>query len=402
MKLLRAFAIMPCLLAVSLFHVVGQADAETRALPEPVTEWIDSRAAERLAEEKSPGISLAIVIDGELVYQKGYGVNTIGDDAPPPEETSYQIASVTKSFVGTLAAKMAADGRVDLDVPITEYVPGVVFHASAQSAPITLRLLLSHQSGLGNISEWDYTVPEGLPDGFDVWVPEPRSTEDLLSGITVTPNVFPVGERYQYSGTGSALAAYVLAEAGGYESFDAALNTELLQPLGMTDTFFRTSDTRDENMATPYAFTNNKYHKMCPLGTEEYYEIPLLTYGSAVGNSGLTSTTGDLARYVSAIMGDGDVLTVEAKDILFEPNTAIVYSNEQIFEIGLMWRMPHFGPYGRVYQHTGYNIGHHAAVLVSDEHDIGVIALTNGSYITNRHLVSDIMLKLMQEKHKSG
>ena len=380
----------------------ARSDTPNQELPTSLAGWIDARAAERLAEEQSPGISLAVVIDGELVFQKGYGVNTIGDESPPPLDTTYQIASVTKTFVGTLAAKMAADGRIDLDAPVTEYLPDLELHPSAHNAPITLRLLLSHQSGLPRRLKLPAAQPANLPDGFEVWMSLPSSIEDFLAVLPNTPNAFPVGERYAYSGTGTILAAYALARAGGYTSFEDALTAEILEPLDLTSTSVRTSEADDARMATSYAFTNNKYNKMCPLGTEEYYEIPFVTFGTAVGSSGLTSTTGDLAQFLGAIMGEGDVVTGEVKEILFSPNVEFLYTDELVYQMGLAWRMGHFGQYGLVYQHTGYNVGHHASILVSDEHDIGVVALTNGSYTANRRLAADVMLKLLQEHQKSS
>lgn len=371
-------------------------------LPESVITWIDTRASERLMEDKSPSISLGIVLDGELVYQAGYGEIAIGAAVAPTPETTFQIASVTKTFVGTLAAKMAADGRVDLDVPVTDYLPELTLHETAQNEPITLRVLLSHQSGLVYPNNADFQRAPGMPDGFDIWMAPIVSVEELIEGMATTPSRYPVGDRYAYSGVGIILAAHALAQAGGYTNFEAALKEELLEPLGMTDTFVRSSDERDASSATAYAFTNNKYDKICPLGTEEYYEMPLQTYGTAVGSSGLTSTTHDLGSYLGAIMGEGEILSADAKEMLFTPNVEFLYSDELVYQIGLGWRMGQFGTYGTVYSHTGYNTGHHASVLVSDEHDIGVIALTNGSYTANRRLAADVMLKLLQRTRSHG
>lgn len=364
---------------------------------EELKSWIDKQATTRLSEEKSPGISLAVVIDGKLAYQQGYGVNTLGDETPPPLNTTYQIASVTKTFVGTLAAIMAVDGRIDLDAPVTDYLPELVFHKTAQNQPITLRLLLSHQSGLGEARNSEYSRPKGIPEGFDIRIYSPSYIEEFIPNIANTPNKSPVGERYSYSGTGMILAAHVLAKAGEYEGIEAALMAEILKPLGMKSTSVLSSDEDQPKMATPYAYTDNKYSKMCPLGTKEYYEIQPIIFGTTVGSSGLTSSTGDMALYLSAIMGEGDVITPKVKDVLFTPNKEFLYTDELVYQMGLGWRMGHFGSYGLVYQHTGYNLGHHASVLVSDEHDIGVIALTNGAYKANRRLAADVMLKLLQQ-----
>ena len=89
------------------------------------------------------------------------------------------------------------------------------------------------------------------------------------------------------------------------------------------------------------------------------------------------------------------------KRILFTPHVEFLYTDELVYQMGLAWRMGHFGRYGLVYQHTGYNVGHHASVLVSDEHDIGVIALTNGSYRANRRLAADVMLQMMQFRNQA-
>jgi len=383
-------------------HAYWGLETEDGALTPELASWIDAQAAERLAEDNSPSISLAVVINGKTVFQKGYGVTTIGEDTPPSPHTTYQIASVTKTFVGTLAAKMVADGRIDLDTPVTDYVDAVTFHSSAKTKPITLRLLLSHQAGLPRrLATGKPIRPAGLPDGFDVLLSPALSVDDFFAGLLVTPNVHPVGERYAYSGVGMTLAAYILAQVGGYQTFEEAITAEVFIPLGMNDTFVRTSDKRDEQSATPYAFTNNKYNKMCPLGTETYYQIPLVTFGTAVGSSGLTSTTDDLALFLSAVMSDGDVISSVVKNTLFEPNVEFLYTDELVYQMGLAWRIGHFGRYGLVYQHTGYNVGHHASILVSDEHDIGVVALTNGSYTANRRLAADVMLKLLQYRNRT-
>lgn len=362
--------------------------------------WIDRRVEEKRAFYKNPSIVLAVISGDDLVLNKAYGVKDLGAGEPATTETTYQIASITKTFVGALAAKLAIEGAVDLDAPVTDYAPELVFHETARSQAVTLRLLLSHRAGFAsNPANRRNIAAPGLPDNFDPTIAEPYNRKDLLEGVLITPNKYDVGERYSYSNFGIHIAGYVLARAAGADDFSQAVERQMLRPLAMCNTFVRTSPDRDAQMATPYVYGDDDGYKVFPIGTREYYEAPAWTFGDVTGGLGLSSTTTDLSKYVAALMNagvDSSPFTSDMIDLMLDRNDEFVMKDELVYEIGLAWRKMAFGRYGFVYSHGGHNDGHHGFILFSRDKKIAVVALTNGAHTANRSLATEIMLRLMQ------
>lgn len=383
-----------------------QSEATDQALASLVQRaGIEELAQAALLQDKSPGLVLSVIAEGKVIFLEAYGVRNLETQAPMQTDAIFQIASLTKTFVGTLGAKLVAKGRVSLDEDIRRYDPKLVFHPSLGAQVITLRHLLSHQSGLPNnpINRSNIAVPN-LPTDFDPTIPAPYNLSDLYDGIAKTPLRGRVGAQYRYSNLGMVLAAHILTVAGGYETAQQAIETEITKPLGMEDTFVRLDASRDARMPQPYAFSDDKYHKVFPLGQKTYYPIPAWTLGNAIGGAGLSSTAQDLATYVAHVAGGvSDFLSPATRGILFEPNARFVDRDETVVDIGLGWRSLQFGPHGTVYQHSGHNDGHHATMLYSPSRDVGVISLTNGSYQANRNLGAQVLLDVLEqiEKHSN-
>ena len=398
---LRVRAVQMCLCAASMAAACAAKSDPHTIVPDA---WIDETVEQTRADFKSPSIVIAVLRRGRPALLKGYGVTDRVSGQPATPETLYQIASVTKTFVGLLAAKLAARGKVDLDAPVTDYAPDLCFQGVKGTARITLRHLLTHRSGLPSnpANRKNISVP-GLPDGFDPTIAEPYTLEQLHDGLAQTPPLFAPGERYYYSNLGMHLAGYVLARAVGQRTFADALHAHILGPLHMADSFVRTSPARDAGMATPYAYGDDQYYKVFPLGSRAYYRIPPWTFGEVTGGLGLSSNVKDLARYVAALLEagrPGAALSQDVIDLLLTRHAAFVAKDEFIYEMGLGWRIGAFGPFGTVYTHGGHNDGHHAYVVFSRDHGLAVIALTNGAHAANRALATKIMLKLMQQASK--
>jgi len=355
-------------------------------------------AEARLEMDRSPGLNLGVVVDGDLVFHETFGFSDTKSETRTGPDTGYQIGSVTKTFVGLLAARLAVEGIVDLDTPISVYTPELKFHENSSASQVTLRHLLSHQSGLPNnpVNRENIKVP-GLPKGFDPTVAAPYGNTEIYEGLKNTPSLFSPGEKYHYSNFGVTVAGYVLAQASQMGSVEEAIDHFILSPLEMHDTYVRISDQRDNTLATPYAYTDDIFHKVFPLGTKEYHEIPAWTFGTAIGGAGLTSTVPDLAKYLSAMMDlNNDVLTAEMKELALSRNVEFIEKDESVVSTGLGWRSLEFGRYGVIYQHSGHNDGHHATILYSQKHRIGVVSLSNGSYEANRRVGSEVLLLLLQ------
>ena len=185
------------LLAASLLLVgCGRSDSASR-LDSPATASTSPVSSETLAQFeakleslrevlKIPGISAAVVRDGELVWSKGFGFADLENGVEATANTPYGLASVTKPFAAFLLMKLVEDGRLDLDAPASE------FGIDLGNEAITVRHLFSHTS-------------EGIP-----------------------------GSRYQYSGNRYSMLTTVIDQLHA-EPFRRVLRQETLAPLGMND-----------------------------------------------------------------------------------------------------------------------------------------------------------------------
>lgn len=153
---------------------------------------------------KMHALAVGVVIDGELVWAKGYGQR----DARGGEvdgETMFRIASITKTFTAMSVLQLHERGRIELDVPAAHYLPqlnGLVY-PTTDAGPLTVRQLLSHSSGLPRLGDWDYTNPKKPPTETEVL----RS----LDGFAV---IEPPGTVHRYSNMGVALLGLIVQKVG--------------------------------------------------------------------------------------------------------------------------------------------------------------------------------------------
>jgi CubicO group peptidase (beta-lactamase class C family) len=155
-----------------------------------------------MAEQEIPGLAVALVDNDQPLWVEGFGHVDGRDSAPVNADTIFSVQSMSKLFTATAVVQAVAARRLDLDEPITAYLPGFTVHSAFEEHPerkITLRMLLSHTAGftheapVGNNNELD-------PGEFDAHV---RSISDTWLR-------FPVGTGYAYSNLGIDLAGYVL------------------------------------------------------------------------------------------------------------------------------------------------------------------------------------------------
>lgn len=167
-----------------------------------------------------PGLAAAVVKDLRMVWAKGFGTTSVGEGGRPVgPDTRFRMGSVTKPLVGAVTLRLAEAGRLDLDAPVSTYLPSF-------GPPATLRMLLSHTSGLPH-----HGIPANRgndPDGLQTFV------RDELPRLAL---VAPPGEVYQYSNPGFAVIGAVLEAVTG-QRFDDLMNEWLFRPIGMSLTGF--------------------------------------------------------------------------------------------------------------------------------------------------------------------
>jgi CubicO group peptidase (beta-lactamase class C family) len=178
-----------------------------------------------------PGLSLVVVRAGEIAYAEGFGVTSAEPEnaLPVTPDTLFRAGSVTKPLTGTMLMRLVESRLLNLDTSITDYAPYIQFSEKSAAQIVTLRMLLSHTSGLpSDLQYHDRRITKPYRTDLEQYVREK---------IPLYPLVAPPGKVYFYSNPGINLAAH-LAEVVTGQPYIALMDQWLFQPLAMTRTTF--------------------------------------------------------------------------------------------------------------------------------------------------------------------
>ncbi len=186
--------------------------------------WLESERAYR----HIPALSAAIVQGDQTVFLAGYGTIDADHKVEATGQTLYSICSISKLFTTVGVMQQWESGKVSLDEPVTRYLPWASLKPLGQdSAPVTLRTLLTHSSGLPR----DFTTPYWA--GPDFVFP---TDEQVKATLPEQTPLWPASRRLLYSNVGLTLAGDALAAVAGVPYADY-VKARVLEPLGMKDTY---------------------------------------------------------------------------------------------------------------------------------------------------------------------
>ena len=148
---------------------------------------IDQAALKVLKETGGPGASIAIVMDGKIAYESGYGYARVETKTPVQNGMRFKIASNSKQIAATAILLLAEEGKVSLDDTVSRFVPGLT-----RGGEITIRELLSHTSGYQDYYPLDYVAP---------FMMKPASPQSIVDTWAKKPLDFEPGTRWEYSNT---------------------------------------------------------------------------------------------------------------------------------------------------------------------------------------------------------
>lgn len=208
----------------------GPAQAQSQApapAPADSAQQVD-RLFARWDRTTSPGCAVAVMKDGRIVYERGYGMADLDHDAVITPATVFHIASISKQFTAAAILLLEQDGKVSVDDDVRKYIPELPDFGS----PITLRHLIHHTSGLRD--QWDLLGLAGWRYSLDL-----ITDEDVLAVVSRQKDLnFKPGERHLYCNTGYTLLAQVVKRVSG-KSFREFTTERIFDPLGMKSTHFR-------------------------------------------------------------------------------------------------------------------------------------------------------------------
>jgi D-alanyl-D-alanine carboxypeptidase len=242
--------VMPHLLRHALLAAVCIASGGLRpvlagAQPAAQIQRVDAVVQKAMETRQLPGASIAVVKDGAVVLAKGYGFSDVEKSVKATEQTVYQLASVTKPFTAMATLLLVEDGRLSLDGKITEILPGL----PAAWAPVTVRHLLSHTSGIKSYT--DVFGEKKVPDS------QVFTSGEILALVKDAPLQFTPGQRYTYCNTGYYLLGMIVEKASG-KPYATFLADRIFKPLGMTSTSLDDYADARPVRARGYGMTNGK------------------------------------------------------------------------------------------------------------------------------------------------
>ena len=231
-----------------------------------------------------PGIAVAVVQDGQVLLERGWGVREIGKPAPVDEHTLFAIASNTKAFTAASLSMLADEGKLSLDDRVVDHLPGFRMSDPYVTGQMRIRDLLTHRSGLG-LGAGDLLF----------WPGSDYRNEEVVRRLKDVPLKTGFRERYAYDNILYAVATRVIEEVSG-QSYAQFLQQRFLDPLGMGGTRFNADALRPgDNVATGHAKAD--FTTLRPT-------FPL-TWHNAAGAGGIYSSVHDMGRWMRAQLAGG-------------------------------------------------------------------------------------------------
>lgn len=298
----------------------------------------------------------ALVIDrGRVLYEGAFGFATEEDGSPATVDTRFRIASLTKQFTAALILRLSEQGLIDLDAPVSAYIPE---YPKPQGDRITIHGLLTHTSGLPS-----YT---NIPGFLDEHATTPLSPGEIVALTWEAPLEFEPGTRFAYSNSGYVLLGWVAERVTGMP-YDEALAARVLDPLGLDATGYDHEVVPGPGHARGYDRTLSGYEPARRLD-------PTLPHAAGM----LYSTTGDLRRWNAALFGWGG-----ARMPFEQPETIERMLTPELdgyaYGIGVSTRRIGREDAVRVVQHTGGIFGFSSIVRAFPDHERLIVLLDNTS-----------------------
>lgn len=318
---------------------------------EVIAKRVDAFVLDRMKTRHIPGVSLAIVRDGEIIYSKGYGYANLELNVPVIPQSNFLIASVTKTFTAVAVMMLWEQGKFKLDDKIDNYVHELPKHWNE----ITIQQLLNHTSGVPSNLE---QIPP-CKFNFD---PDHYTKSDYLSEVACLPLNFMPGTRWEYSSaTGYNLLGMLIENVTG-ESYWTFLKDRIFSPLSMSETGRINYDTLIKNRANGYGYKNGYFQNSVRLD-----------HVGEFATGGIVSTVIDLAKF-DAALNDEKLLKRETLDMMFT-NTRLT-DGTIVPSYGLGFGLTPYQGHKRV-GHTGGTPGFSSSLNRFIDKKITVIVLSN-------------------------
>lgn len=310
------------------------------------TDTLDNHLLKEMKALDIPGMSIAIINDGEVVHHKTFGYSNLEDQIPVSDKTIFEGASISKPIFAYFVMKYVEEGLLDLDTPLYTYLPYPDIAHDERYKKITARMVLCHRTGFPN---WR----EDLPDN-------------------VLSIAFEPGTDFLYSGEGYQYLAKVLKhlEDNTWEGLEAKFQSKVAIPLGMEHTVFIQDAYSKANKAEPYD-ENGEW--ISP--ERDIDSLNRLQFRAAAS---IHSESLDFSKWLIALM-EREGLEQKSYGELFEVHSYVDEFNSIKVDYTLGFYKPRL-PLTNLYTHGGNNIGFTSWFAIDPDKKWGFVLFTNSEY----------------------
>jgi len=329
---------------------------------------IDSLVEKTLKTFDVPGIAVAIVKDGKIIHEKGYGVTSLNTMQKMNEHTRFGIASNSKAFTVAALGILIDEGKLNWDDKVTDYIPEFKLYAPYVTENFTIRDLLTHRSGLG-LGAGDLMI---WPDSSTF------TLKDIIHNLRFLKQTSQFRTKYDYDNLLYIVAGEVVARVSG-TSWENFIREKIMNPLQMTES------------APNYDLLKNKNNVIdahAPVnGKVQVIHRDWKYVADAAG--GIYSSVHDMCKWIIMQMNNGkygddvkqQLLSEKTHEEMWTPQTIIPIHGETTYNThfaayGLGWGLSDEKGY-KVPTHTGGLAGIVTQVTLIPELKLGIVVFTN-------------------------
>jgi len=309
---------------------------------------------------RTPGLAIAVVHNGHVVYERAIGVRDVDQHLEVTPQTLFAIASCSKAFTTAALAVLADEGRLDWDLPVREYMPSFRLHDTLATERTSARDLVCHRSG--------------LPRHDLLWYSSTKSRSELVHRMRHLEPSADFRSTWQYQNLMYMTAGYLIELISG-QTWEEFVRDRIFAPLGMCDSTLSVEESQQSpDFALPYKKERD----------DTVHEIPFYSQWAVGPAGGINSSIRDLARWVTMhlkggrwegtqLISEGQVREMQTPQMVMPPSDK--YPEVLHPSYGLGWFIQGYRGHNLL-QHGGNIDGFSSLVTLLPRENIGVVVLT--------------------------
>jgi CubicO group peptidase (beta-lactamase class C family) len=326
---------------------------------------------------KIPGMSIVLVRGGDVLWSEGFGLADVAAQRAATADTLYRAGSLAKPLTAIAVMQLAEKGRVDIDQPLTTYLPAFSIRSRFDTSadPITVRSVLAHHGGL----------PTDLTKGM--WTDQPFTV--VATKLREEYTCFPPNLVFSYSNVGYTLLGHLVQKVSGMP-YSRYMERLVMRPLGMRRSIFRLHTGASGDFAKGYR------------DGREMVLLPIRDLPAA----GLSASAADLGRFMQAMLtgrapeGRPFLEPATLKEMLAPQNENVDLDLDLVVGLGWFLEKDSIPGGGITARHGGTTLGFSAEMILLPEKGLGVAVLANGDGSRNvtTQLAEEILTRILAEK----